>query len=203
MNAVVPLPRAATPAALTRGGKSAGLRLAEQRDAEQHDYRLQDRFGYHPVHALAIREIRFDRAEAYRRPGARPGLRANTVKMLTCSGPPAGGPVWFSASKPSTRLFRVRRTTTWLALRTPDRLLTRGSESLESIRRKRDATVDIAGARGAPDRCLAPIRRVEPPAPPYCAIIAGGKRWGIEHPDRMLVDPDDSGTPPIGMHYAG
>ena len=63
MNALIPLPRAATPAALTRGGKSAkALRLAEQRDAEQHDYRLQDRFGYHPVHALAIREIRFDRA---------------------------------------------------------------------------------------------------------------------------------------------
>ena len=63
MNALTPFARAATPVALSRGGKTAkALCLAEESDAEQHDYRLEDRSGYHPAYALAIREARFDRA---------------------------------------------------------------------------------------------------------------------------------------------
>jgi hypothetical protein len=63
VNALIPFPHAATPSVLTRGGKTAkALRRAEVNDAEQQDYRLQDRSGYHPAHALAIREARFDRA---------------------------------------------------------------------------------------------------------------------------------------------
>jgi hypothetical protein len=100
VNALVPLPRAAMPVALTRGGKTAkALRLAEQRDAEQHDYRLQDRFGYHPVHALAIREIRFDRPKLVDGKARGPVWHKHgrdTDVVWDRNGRP--GAAWFSAS---------------------------------------------------------------------------------------------------------
>jgi hypothetical protein len=41
VNAITPVIQTATPPSLTRGGKTAkALRRAEQRDAEQFDYRL-------------------------------------------------------------------------------------------------------------------------------------------------------------------
>jgi RNA polymerase sigma factor (sigma-70 family) len=205
VNALTPFIRTATPLSLTRGGKTArALRRAEQRDAEQHDYRLPDRFGYHPVHALAIREARFDWARPIdgvkRGPVWRKHGQDTDVVLDRNSRP---GPAWFSASSFDAAIPRV-----------PDDSLVWHDDRQIGYLREVPLALEFYSSRegryrrhcwGAwsPDRWLGiyPTR-----AAARGALLRNhtdaGNRWAAEHPGRMLVDPDDSAKPSIGRHYA-
>ena len=195
MNALTPFVRGATPLPLTRGGKTAkALRLAEINDAEAGDHRLQDRAGYHPAYALAIREARFDRARLI--DGVKRGRLWRALKTDEAREH------WYSARLSMRRACRWLR---WSTIVGSYRACPRGSapslswtthiwrQSVWLAFCPRGVLVGYFKSRDEARLALRGRFRE--------AWADVGQIW-LSDPSRLLVDPDASAKPPIGRHYA-
>jgi hypothetical protein len=191
VNAIVALSRAATPVSKT----AKALLLAELNDAEAGDHRLQDRAGYHPARALAIRETRFDRArliDGVKRGPLWPSLRTDEAREHWYSAPafnavishaPEDNPVW----RDDCLIDYLREVPLTLELYSPrEGRYHRNCWGAWS----RDSWLGIYPTLA--DGRVAVLRHRRD----------AGERWVAEHRDRVLVDPDASAEPPIGRHYA-
>ena len=196
MNALTPFVRGATPLPLTRGGKTAkALRLAEINDAEAGDHRLQDRAGYHPAYALAIREARFDRArliDGVKRGRLWRGLKTDEAREHWYSAPAFNAPCVPLAEMVYHRGLLVGR-----VLEAPLRVYLWTTHIWrQSVRLAFCPRGVLVGYFKSRDEARLALRgRFRE------AWADVGQIW-LSDPSRLLVDPDASAKPPIGRHYA-